>query len=490
MPRHELRQGLVTWLDAPTNLTLFLQDALEIGKRSKGRAERIAASWHRPGWTEFRREVVDKLSLGLERAGVTRVLGMLYSLPTLRTQLGAALPLSLVVDYADGRLNKRRLDQRLAELRSGLDTTSVQRGLDRVLTSLKQQERNQIDRLNARCLVDFLTLRRDLKLAYRTYEVLDGIRLRESEDETRLSRANRSLYSFKLRQEEGTGARRIKSHAVLKADVRGSTLITEELRARGLNPASHFSLNFFDPVNALLPEFDAEKLFVEGDAVILALYEYDQAGPGFAVSRACGLARKIIQVVMQQNVVNRRNDLPELELGLGISYSEREPNFLYDEGHRIMISSAINQADRLSSSSGLLRRSGYQPSSPAFRVSMVRDTIGDEREGPGRDLLTFNVNGVKLDEPAYLKLLSELPFDELTRIPLTQADGQLLLASRSTDDGRTHWLLLRRGPIMDWDGYTIGAPEPDGRHYFELVVDEDLIRRARAGASSKGGPSL
>ena len=32
-------------------------------------------------------------------------------------------------------------------------------------------------------------------------------------------------------------------------------------------------MNFFDPVNKLLPKYSAGKVFIEGDAIILALFE-------------------------------------------------------------------------------------------------------------------------------------------------------------------------------------------------------------------------
>ena len=38
-----------------------------------------------------------------------------------------------------------------------------------------------------------------------------------------------------------------------------------------MNPASYFSLNFYDPVNKLLAKYGARKVFVEGDAIIVAL---------------------------------------------------------------------------------------------------------------------------------------------------------------------------------------------------------------------------
>jgi len=494
VPREEYRPGLTSWLDEPANLRLLLdlgpaQHNWTGETRALVRAPGLPArqphsdwphpDWQHPDWPHLRRELLEHLAAGLEDEGRRRVIEIAYALPGLRTQLGQSLPLSLVLDYADGRLTRRRLEQRLAGLRAGPDPLTLIQTLERLQAARLRQTPAAALTLIGHYLVDFLTLRRDLKLAYKTFETMDGIRLLEREDELRLSRSNASLHEFHCRGEGGPQTRRIRSHAVLKADVRGSTLITEELRARGLNPASHFSLNFFDPVNRLLPEVAAEKLFVEGDAVILALYEYTDDGPGQAVARACRLARKILQVVNVQNVQNRRLGLPELELGLGISFSRREPNFLYDEGRRIMISSAINQADRLSSCSGLLLRYGFLPANPAFRVTVVRDAVGGERAGPGRDLLPYNVNGVKLDETAFLKLQEEISMTQLHLSAPGAQESRFFIGACPGDDAQAHWILLRHAPVRDWNGDMIGPVEPDRRHYFELIVDEDLATQAR-----------
>ena len=488
VPREEYRQGLTSWLDEPANLRLLL-DPEPARHNAMGETQAVPAHRQHSGWPLWQRDLLEQLAAGLEAEGRRRAIEVAYALPGLRTQLGQSLPLSLVLDYADGHLTRRRLERHLATLRGGLDPLVVFQTLERVQAQRLRQTPAEALALIGHYLVDFLTLRRDLKLAYKTFETMDGIRLLETEDEVRLSRANGSLHEFHCRGEGGPQTRRIRSHAILKADVRGSTLITEELRARGLNPASHFSLNFFDPVNRLLPEFQAEKLFVEGDAVILALYEYTDGGPGLAVARACRLARKILQVVNLQNVQNHQLGLPELELGLGISFSRREPNFLYDEGRPIMISSAINQADRLSSCSGLLLRSGFLPANPAFRVAVVRDAVGGERAGPGRDLLPYNVNGVKLDETAFLKLQEELLMSQLRLSDPSAQENLFFIGSYTDDDALVHWVLLRHAPVRDWNGDTVGPVEPDRRHYFELIVDEDLAGQARQlGAGGHGGP--
>ena len=43
--------------------------------------------------------------------------------------------------------------------------------------------------------------------------------------------------------------RSIAGYVILKADIRDSTRLTSDLLKRGLNPASYFSLNFYEPLN-------------------------------------------------------------------------------------------------------------------------------------------------------------------------------------------------------------------------------------------------
>ena len=477
VPRDEYRRGLMTWLDEPENLLLLLDPHGGVLPPSAVRAP--GAPLLDPDWCPLRADLQDRVCAALEDQGLLVLARVAYALPVVRAQLGQGIPASLVLEHAQGQLGRRRLAQRLAALRCHLDPAAVERALVRGLEPEQRRGSESPESLAMQVTCDFYTLRRDLKLAYKTLHLLEGIRLIEGREEIRLSRANGTLYEYPLVGERGPAPRRVHAHAVVKADVRGSTLIAEELRARGLNPASHFSLNLFGPVNRLLPEFAADKLFVEGDAVILALYEYLDPGPRLAVVQACRLSRKILQVVAAQNQENRHHDLPELELGLGVSYSPREPNFLYDEGRRIMISSAINQADRLSACSGLLRRSGFAPAHAGFRVAVVRDAVGGERAGPGRDLLTYNVNGVKLDESAFIKLQEEIPMTQV-RLPGREAPESLFFFGSFADaDGRHHPLVVRHAPVLDWYGDALGPVEPQRRHYFELIVEQELTSRVR-----------
>ena len=108
----------------------------------------------------------------------------------------------------------------------------------------------------------------------------------------------------------------VSSHVIIKADVRGSTGITKDLLARGMNPASHFSMNLHEPVKRMLERYGAAKVFIEGDAIILAIYETEaKRATQRAVARACVLAREILAVTQAYNQRARTTNLPALELG-------------------------------------------------------------------------------------------------------------------------------------------------------------------------------
>ncbi len=99
------------------------------------------------------------------------------------------------------------------------------------------------------------------------------------------------------------------------------------MRLRGLNPASHFSLNFFDPISEILWNYRAKKVFIEGDAIILSIFEHKNTPQGwYSVARACGLAIRMPQIVQRYNIKNQENNLPILELGIGICYCSGPPS--------------------------------------------------------------------------------------------------------------------------------------------------------------------
>ena len=150
---------------------------------------------------------------------------------------------------------------------------------------------------------DLMRLRRDRRNYQQVAAWMEQINLVRSEKSRELSRANKSLYEF-LHPDEGQVADDpIVNHVVIKADVRGSTGITKDLLARGMNPASHFSMNLHEPVKRMLERYGAATVFIEGDAIILAIYETEATRASRrAVARACVLAREILAVTQAYNV--------------------------------------------------------------------------------------------------------------------------------------------------------------------------------------------
>ncbi len=265
-------------------------------------------------------------------------------------------------------------------------------------------------RIAARFLHDFLRYHRDLRRVEALNEVMDSVNLIGNAKMRELSAMNGTLYDFLLAEENKPVEEKILRHVVIKADVRDSSRLTRSLMERGLNPASYFSLNFYDPVNKLLAKYGATKVFIEGDAIILALLERE-GDPGLAVSRACVLAREIIEIVRGYNQLLERGGLPTVELGVGISYQDAAPMYLMDGEQRIMISDALNESDRLSSCSKRVRKTIEGLQSPFGVYSFQTAADSEVEEGSEDFVLNYNLNGIRLNEGAFRRLQQEISLE-------------------------------------------------------------------------------
>jgi len=274
----------------------------------------------------------------------------------------------------------------------------------------------------ARFLQDFFHYHRDLRRLETLNAAFDSVNLAGNEKLRELSRMNGTLYEFLLPQEQkDPEEERVLRHVVLKADVRDSTRLTRTLMDKGLNPASYFSLNFYDPVNKLLAKYGAQKVFLEGDAIILAILE--RAGePELAVSRACVLAREMIEIVRGYNELVQRSGMPGLELGVGITLQEAAPLYLMDGEHQIMISEALNESDRLSSCNKRARKVMETQAGP-FHVYAFQ-AAGAAGENPEDSILSYNLGGIRMNEAAFRKLEQEISLEPLqVRLPASIASS-------------------------------------------------------------------
>jgi len=328
----------------------------------------------------------------------------------------------------------------------------------------------------ARFLGDFFHYHRDLRRLEVVTGALDSVNLVGNERLQELSRVNGTLYEFLLPEEqEDTESERVLRHVVLKADVRDSTRLTRTMMEKGLNPASYFSLNFYDPVNKLLEKYGAQKVFLEGDAIILAILERE-GEPGLAVSRMCVLAREIIEIVRGYNELMQRSGMPQLELGVGITLQESAPLYLMDGEHRIMISEALNESDRLSSCNKRARKV-MEPQAGPFHVYAFQAAELDENGNPEDVILSFNLGGIRMNEAAFRKLQQEITLEPLkVRLPASLAssdkgDYKLFSAIVPVDRDIFRKIVVRESRIPRIDPADFSVTGWTERSYYEICTD-------------------
>ena len=344
----------------------------------------------------------------------------------------------------------------------------------------------------ARFLGDFFHYHRDLRRLEILNAALDSVNLVGNERLQELSRVNGTLYEFLLPEEQGqTNSERVLRHVVLKADVRDSTRLTRTMMEKGLNPASYFSLNFYDPVNKLLEKYGAQKVFLEGDAIILAILERE-GEPGLAVSRMCVLAREIIEIVRGYNELMQRSGMPGLELGLGITLQESAPLYLMDGEHQIMISEALNESDRLSSCNKRARKV-MEPQAGPFHVYAFQAAELDENGNPEDVILSFNLGGIRMNEMAFRKLQQEITLEPLrVKLPASLASSdkgeyRLFNATVPVDRDIFRKIVVRESRIPRIDPADFSVKGWTERKYYEVCTDPAIYaaleKRKSAGRS-------
>ncbi len=328
----------------------------------------------------------------------------------------------------------------------------------------------------ARFLGDFFSYHRDLRRLEILNAALDSVNLVANERLQEMSRVNGTLYEFLLPEEQSEpDSERVLRHVVLKADVRDSTKLTRTMMEKGLNPASYFSLNFYDPVNKLLEKYGAQKVFLEGDAIILAILERE-GEPGLAVSRMCVLAREVIEIVRGYNELMQRSGMPQLELGVGITLQESAPLYLMDGEHQIMISEALNESDRMSSCNKRARKI-MEPQAGPFHVYAFQAAEIDADGNPEDVILSFNLGGIRLNEGAFRKLQQEITLEPMkVRLPpqLSSSDkGEYHLFSAMVPVDRDIFrkIVVRESRIPRIDPADFSVTGWTERSYYEVCTD-------------------
>ena len=365
--------------------------------------------------------------------------------------------------------------ERLIQDHGKISPSSLYAGVAKV-ASCRGAERAKVA---ARFLADFFHYHRDLRRLEVLNAALDSVNLVSNERLQELSRVNGTLYAFLLAEEKGQAdSERVLRHAVLKADVRDSTRLTRTMMEKGLNPASFFSLNFYDPVNKLLQKYGAQKVFLEGDAIILAILERE-GEPSLAVSRMAVLAREIIEIVRGYNELMQRSGMPQLELGIGITLQDSAPLYLMDGDHQIMISEALNESDRLSACNKRARKV-MEPQAGPFHVYAFQAAEMDENGNPEDVTLSFNLSGIRMNEAAFRKLQQEISLEPLkVRLPASfassdKAEYRLYVGTVPVDRDIFRKIVVRESRIPRINSVDFSMKGWTDRQYYEICTDSAI----------------
>ncbi len=451
------------WLTSPDNAQELLCCGVPDPRTEKGKLQEAILA----GWVEL-----------LDRHGVLDQVVAAYEAATLLAEYCPPINPQQLKQALIWREERKRVEA-LLEQHGKVDPANFHSAIKRV-AGCRGAERAKTA---GRFLLDIIRYYRDLRRMEVVIGAMDGINLIASEKLRELSSINRTLYEFLLPQEQKPAEARMVGHVVLKADIRDSSLLTRTLFDRGLNPASYFSLNFYEPINQLLPKYGATKLFIEGDAVILALFEHEGEAP-LTVARACVLACEMIEIVRAYNRKSREAGLPTLELGIGICYQDSAPMYLMDGNQQIMISPALNESDRLSSCSKSARKlfSGIDSLFNVYCFQTIEDA--DTGGQPDEFLMRYNVGGINLSEPAFRKLQQEISLElHEVRLPtLWDEDGvRLHTGVVPVAADIFHNLVLREARIPHVDSRDLHLKEWTDRRYYEICTDEEV----RAYAASR-----
>ena len=470
---------LEDWLGEPDNMDLLFnaKDSLnQYNKRmSRGHSKDALSPLMQRAAAQKQR--LDFFYRRFRKLGLIPIVTASYEIQPVVQEYCPPLTPQAVLQFV---IDPRSRDATLTRLKRLTDKAHANSSADRLLKTAKRVRRlgrHQKKAYLIRYLKDLSRYHRDLKHAVTVREAMDAIHLVTDEKVLNLSRANNLVYEFLAQDEESADHHAVVNHVVLKADVRGSTHIIEKMKNKGLNPASFFSMNFFEPINRLLKTYEAEKVFIEGDAIILALLERAQPSKNlFTVARACGLAMDILSVMQRYNARSQKARLPVIELGIGIAFQDAPPTYLFDGERRIMISPAINKAHLLCRSDGYLMSAGVSKSS--FNVLMVESEPTTQRK---KHLVTwpliYNVNGIALDGAAFRKLSREI---DLKTLETTLSDFapdrlRLHLGKFPTPTGTTRILVIREAPRATADPQEPDRISPSDGVYYEVCTAPALL---------------
>ncbi|HKW77020.1 MAG TPA: hypothetical protein VJN64_15925 [Terriglobales bacterium] len=452
-PEDPLVEGL---LNVPDNAQEMMAGGSPDEATARGKAQKAVLN----AWVEL-----------LEESGVMESVVAAYEVAPLLPQYSPPINPHQLKNALISREEQRRVEDMLEE-HGKISPDSLHAAIRKV-SGTRPAERA---RFAGRFFADFTRYHRDLRRMEAAVAAFDTVNVLATEKFRELSAVNNTLYEFLLPQEQKPVEEKVLNHVVIKADIRESTTVTRTLFERGLNPASYFSLNFYEPINKLLPKYDARKVFIEGDAIILALFERED-GSALGVAQACVLAKEIVEIVNAHNQRSLACGLPGLELGIGISFQDSAPMYLMDGPRQIMISKAINESDRLSSCHKGIRRL-LEKRDLLFNVFSFK-TMDDSESGgnPEEFLQRYNIGGIHISAAAFNKLCTEISLQEFDlKVPLIWKTSKVRVYTGMVPlgQGMFHRIAIREGNVAQVSARDFSLKQMTDQPYYEVCVNPKI----------------
>jgi hypothetical protein len=455
----ELRDGADSWLDVPEHAAALLGGD---GSASSARRLVMRAS---EGERRLRR-----LERSLQREGLRQAVVAAYETEALMPLLGAEGSELVVYEHLAGRLGRKEAIRRLAAIDGVSNADTL---MDRVLVRRKALPgRPASDRaaMMRRFAVDFLRLRRDLKLAWRCFVALEQIRLVDYLGAAEQADDGAPLLVFHI-DRPAVPAEDIVGIATVRVELRGLHALATRMQRLRIDVTAQLSERLFEEATREAARVGARKLVANGSELMFAIHQRENAdADALAVARACLLARGLIEVVDRVNKAAARQDLPPIEASVVITYADEPPIRLYDNVRNVTLSSAIERARSLTRNDPVLRRQHPPPDGYGLTVAMPVAAVESAAAADAAALVRDNANAIELDGAAYAELRREI---RLQRVEMRERrhGRQILVHVGECADhtGLTGQIMLRERRVRFWAGGKLVEARDDTQHYFEVI---------------------
>lgn len=483
LAKNELSNGLSSWFDEPENVRHLLGGGTG--------AEALATTSRRRGIFSRQRHLARQFEALLRRAGLHQKAVAAYAMADVYPTLGLTDAESLVFDYLSGAGGRRHLQRRLEALNQDVDILQVMRRIDKRYKAFRRSQRDNPQGLAIRLAVDFCRLRRDLKLASQAYDALARIRLLTDPESLDLSRSNSTLQLFCQQPQVAEYRGVLTGHTILRVDLRGSHALVSALTRRGLKPDGFFTRYLYTPLTETLALFGGQKVTIEAGTLVLSTLEYAEGRfDQLCVARACALAIQLLEAGEALNAETERIGLEPLEYSFAIVYANTAPTYLYDQSRRVLVSAANTQARRMASCHPTLRHRFKLPG--GANLCVASPVPGPDDPASQAELVRYNVNGIELDPAAFNQLNAELSLRKVkVHIPGARGASKLYVGRCPDVHGGSHLIVVREQSVKLWMGRQLLDSPGEGRTFFELVTDRDLLQQllTRLGENGPADPA-